>query len=72
MAFGIALYIFLIVNFIFSALLGSARRVYPIYEVQFSAQAPFQRGRRLVWTIVSALFLGIVSSILASRIVSLM
>ncbi len=70
-AFGVALYLFLIINFCFNALLGLARRAYPLYEIQFPEQAPFQKRRNMVWTIVSAVVLAIVGSVAGDAILSL-
>jgi hypothetical protein len=69
-AFGVALYLFLIINFSFNALLGFARHAYPLYEIQFPEQAPFQKRRRMVWTIVSAVGLAIVGTVAADVILS--
>jgi hypothetical protein len=70
-AFGVALYLFLIINVSFNALLGLARRAYPLYEIQFAEQAPFQKRSKMVWTIVSAVVLAIVGSVAGDAILSL-
>ena len=70
-AFGVALYLFLIINFSFNALLGLARRAYPLYEIQFPEQAPFQRRRKMVWAFLSAVVVAIVGTAAWDAILSL-